>query len=162
MKTIHNGKQTTEYRAYHNARNRCLNPRVPKYVIYGARGIEFRFSSFQQFVEEVGLNPCPRHVLDRINVDGHYEPGNIRWVSPTVSCFNQRIRKDNTSGRKGITFVPRMKRRPWRARIEVGKEQLHLGYFSTPDEAAEAHRKMTEQIVRYYWAVEEHIVEGDE
>jgi len=75
------GKHTTEYVAYHSAKSRCQNPRFHQYANYGGRGIEFRFSSFDEFLAEVGRKPTSKHSLDRIDVNGHYESGNIRWAT---------------------------------------------------------------------------------
>lgn len=44
-----------------------------------ARGIEFRFESFDEFFAEVGRRPTPKHSLDRIKNNGHYEKGNVHW-----------------------------------------------------------------------------------
>src|SRR5208337_4915723 len=90
-------KTTPERTAYYAAWSRCTNPKETSYHEYGGRGIKFLFTSFDVFLKEVGLRPSPNHRLDRINNDGHYEPGNIRWVSPSVSVVNQRKRRGGTS-----------------------------------------------------------------
>jgi hypothetical protein len=78
-----------ERMAYYQAKQRCQNPSSTKYVNYGGRGIEFRFTSFEQFIAEVG--PRPKGMsLDRIEVNGHYEPGNVRWATLSVQNANQR------------------------------------------------------------------------
>jgi hypothetical protein len=84
------GKQPSEYGAYHNAKQRCLNPRNPQSDYYGKRGIKFLFKSFQQFLADIGKKPSPKHVLDRIDNDGHYKPGNVRWTTPSESTKNRR------------------------------------------------------------------------
>jgi len=78
-----------EYRAYSGARQRCTNPKNPEWGRYGARGIEFRFTSFKQFLTEIGLRPQGM-MLDRKNNDGHYELGNVHWVFPIKSAQNRR------------------------------------------------------------------------
>jgi hypothetical protein len=78
-----------EYRAYHDARRRCLNPKCADYPNYGGRGIQFLFASFEEFFDVLGERP-PGKMLDRINNDGHYEKGNVRWASRAVSLKNQR------------------------------------------------------------------------
>ena len=70
-----------EYRAYRHAKTRCNLPSVPCYGYYGGRGIEFRFTSFQEFFAALGVKPSPSHSIDRINNDGHYEAGNVRWAT---------------------------------------------------------------------------------
>jgi len=47
------GQRTPEWRAYHNARQRCINPHNISYPYYGARGIEFHYSSFVEFLRDV-------------------------------------------------------------------------------------------------------------
>jgi len=79
-----------EYAAWSCAKTRCLNPRIKHFGRYGGRGIEFRFNSFEDFLEEVGRKPSPKHSLDRINNDGHYEKGNVRWATVTEQVNNQR------------------------------------------------------------------------
>lgn len=79
-----------EYRSYHGAKNRCNNPNCPKYRHYGGRGIEFRFSSFDQFLAEVGEKPTRLHSIDRIDNEGHYEPGNVKWSTQKEQIANRR------------------------------------------------------------------------
>lgn len=76
------------------AKQRCENPNDRQYSRYGARGVEFRFSS----VLEAGLwilenveNVRRDLELDRIDTNGHYEPGNLRFVEGVVNRANRRI-----------------------------------------------------------------------
>lgn len=87
---------TKEYEAYKNARSRCNNPKNIGFAHYGGRGIEFRFESFQAFLRELGRRPSPSHSLDRINNDGHYESGNVRWAVKAVQLMNRSVAKPVT------------------------------------------------------------------
>jgi len=73
--------------------NRCYNAADRNFKYWGGRGItvcpEWR-ESFQAFLDHIGLKPDPSYVLDRINNDGHYEPGNVRWTTRSVSSSNRR------------------------------------------------------------------------
>jgi hypothetical protein len=92
IKTInktHGQSKTAEYRAYGQAKQRCQNPKNDKYQYYGGRGIEFRFNSFQEFIETIGYKPNPSFSLDRINSIGHYEKGNVRWASNKTQQRNK-------------------------------------------------------------------------
>lgn len=70
---------------------RCRNPRHIGFRYYGARGITVceRWRDFAAFLADVGPRP-KGWTLDRINPDGDYEPGNVRWVSPSDQRKNQR------------------------------------------------------------------------
>lgn len=81
---------TPEYCAYRTAKNRCTRPTDPQYADYGARGIRFLFDGPERLVGEIGLRPSPRYSLDRINVNGNYEPGNVRWATAQEQWLNRR------------------------------------------------------------------------
>ncbi len=85
-----NGKASAEYTTYYRARTRCSNPNTLNYKYWGGRGIQFRFKDYQSFLEEVGRKPTPKHSLDRIDNDGHYEKGNVRWSTPKEQANNRR------------------------------------------------------------------------
>jgi hypothetical protein len=88
--TKHGKRKTVEYRSYCSAKTRCQNPNGKNYNDYGGRGIEFRFDSFEEFLIEIGNRPSNRHSLDRIDVNGHYEKGNIRWATRGEQGSNKR------------------------------------------------------------------------
>ena len=71
------------YKSYHKAKRRCRENHKGAYA-----KIEFRFSSFQEWWEELGERPegCS---VDRIDNDGHYEPGNVRWATHEEQCNNR-------------------------------------------------------------------------
>src|SRR5579872_6270533 len=84
-----NGHVTREYQAYANAKARCNNPNHWAWRWYGARGIKFVFTSFAQFLNEVGFCPTGQ-VLDRRDNSAGYQPGNVRWVTRKESARNRR------------------------------------------------------------------------
>ena len=81
--------QTPEYRAYIDAKSRCNNPNSGRYYTHGGRGIKFLFNSFDEFFAAVGPRPDGM-TLDRIDNDGHYEAGNLRWATPSQQVSNRR------------------------------------------------------------------------
>ena len=85
------GRRTGAYCSYLAAKRRCTDSKAINYADYGGRGIEFRFTSFEQFFAEVGHRPI-RMSIDRIDVNGHYEPGNVKWSTRSEQNSNQRPR----------------------------------------------------------------------
>lgn len=98
-------KRTAEYVVFIGAKNRCQNPNNPNFHNYGGRGIEFRFSSFDEFFEELGRRPSPDHSVDRIDVNGHYEKGNVRWATRKEQNRNRTDNHWITIGDKTLTIV---------------------------------------------------------
>lgn len=86
------GKITPEYRSYRGAKERCQNKKHHKYLIYGGRGIEFRFNNFEEFYNELGPKPEPKskYSVDRKKNNGHYERGNVRWATAKEQANNRR------------------------------------------------------------------------
>lgn len=80
-------------RRFTAAKQRCTNPKDGNYKNYGARGISFDFASVKEaclwMIENCGL-PDRSMELDRIDVNGNYAPGNLRWVTHQENCQNQR------------------------------------------------------------------------
>jgi hypothetical protein len=71
---------------------RVTNPRHPRFAAYGGRGISISpdwRASYPTFLRDVGPRP-EGHTLDRIDVDGNYVPGNVRWATPLQQRHNQR------------------------------------------------------------------------
>lgn len=81
-----------EYRLWMNIRARCRNPKNPSYQYYGGRGITVdpAWNSFAVFLADVGPRPSPADSLDRIDNDGNYEPGNVRWITRQAQMSNTR------------------------------------------------------------------------
>jgi hypothetical protein len=79
--------------AWRGMKRRCTSPNTRSWKSYGGRGIQFNFLCFDQFFAEVGIPPTLTHSIDRINGDGHYQPGNVRWATPEEQLLNRRPRK---------------------------------------------------------------------
>ena len=91
-KLLTHGRTTDpEYHVWAKMHQRCRNPRAQKYPEYGGRGIRVceRWSSYLNFIEDMGRRPSADHQIDRINNDGHYEPGNCRWATRKVQQQNR-------------------------------------------------------------------------
>lgn len=79
---------TRTYRSWLAMHRRCRNPEK---IYYAGRGITVceRWSSFENFLADMGERP-ERKTLDRINVDGNYEPSNCRWATAKEQAENRR------------------------------------------------------------------------
>lgn len=75
--------------------DRCENPRSTKWDDYGGRGIAVcsQWHDFESFLADVGYPPDPLLTLDRIDNDGDYAPGNVRWATRAEQRLNQRPRR---------------------------------------------------------------------
>ncbi len=89
----HGMSRSVEYRTYQAARTRCTNSKQKHWKYWGGRGVEFRFTSFEQWFALLGPRPSCIHSVDRIDTNGHYEPGNVRWVTLDVQSKNKRPRQ---------------------------------------------------------------------
>ncbi len=96
-----------EYKSWIQMLERCYNPKCVAYEEYGGRGIrvteewhskEKDFSvdpygvpkGFLKFLECLGPRKSRYYTLDRIDPNGHYEPGNVRWATKKAQGFNKR------------------------------------------------------------------------
>jgi hypothetical protein len=87
---------------------------LPPYRHYGARGIEFRFADFASFIEVIGPRPSADYSLDRIDNDGHYEPGNVKWSTRHEQVHNRRPFTHSAYRKK-----TRKKKKPKRDRLRL-------------------------------------------
>jgi hypothetical protein len=101
--------------AYRSAQCRCNQrlcpPRSWKY--YGGRGIEFRFKNFKEFLDAVGPHPGKGYSLDRIDSEGHYEPGNVRWATIKEQHKNRNFLRQTPDA----TLIAEVRRRGLLAEI---------------------------------------------
>lgn len=149
QQTRHGKSGSAEYRAYYNMLKRCEYEGDNRYLDYGGRGIrvcrEWR-ESFARFLEDVGPRPSKHHSLDRIDVNGDYEPRNCRWANRETQERNKRTRRDSVTGVRGVFFNAAKGR--YIAEIYVDGKTRRVGTFTTL-EAAAAARKLAEKV---YWS----------
>lgn len=110
-----------EYETWGGLKQRCYNSKNQGYANYGGRGIlicERWLDSFENFLADMGKRPTPKHSIERINNDGHYEPSNCRWATMKEQNRNKR---DN----KLLTFEGQtMCVSDWAAHLNVPRPRL--------------------------------------
>lgn len=145
--TVVTGKHRAKnplYIIYNNMMQRCNNPNNTYYYNYGGRGIKvcerwLGFDGFENFAQDMGQKPSKEYSLDRIDNERGYSPDNCRWTTRVIQNHNQRVRKDNSSGYKGVHW--NAKGRKWEARMSINGKIHNLGFHSTKQEAIKARKQ---------------------
>lgn len=91
--TTHGMKGTPEYRCWNDMKARCGNPDHSGFSGYGERGIRVCdqwLESFDNFFDDMGTRPFNGASIGRIDNDGNYEPGNVRWETGEQQHNNKR------------------------------------------------------------------------
>lgn len=88
----HGKSSNPEFWAWHAMRQRCENANHPEFFRYGARGITVceRWKKSDNFLDDMGPKPSPRHSLERTNNSLGYSPENCKWATPDVQSRNTR------------------------------------------------------------------------
>lgn len=136
------GKHRTVYSTWKHLVARCTDEKHVQYPDYGGRGISVYGSwiyDFKSFYEYVGDRPSKLHSLDRIDNNGNYEPGNLRWVLRSIQSINTRKRRNTKSKYRGVSWDSSTNK--WWVEITRNKVTYRLGRFTDEFEAHQAYEK---------------------
>lgn len=114
-------KASTEYESWCKMKERCCNPENPSFHYYGGRGIKICdrwLESFQNFIDDMGSKP-PGMSIERIDVNGNYEPSNCKWATRYEQSNNRRnnIRVEIGGVTKNLT--------QWCVELGLNKGAIH-------------------------------------
>jgi hypothetical protein len=84
-----------EYKIWSQMKGRCMNINHKKYQNYGGRGISVcdrwteKGTGYTNFIEDMGYKPSSKHSIERIDVNGNYEPSNCKWILISEQSLNK-------------------------------------------------------------------------
>lgn len=138
QRTSHGLSGSPEYAVWNAMIQRCEKKNYSAYENYGGRGITVcsRWHRFENFINDMGMRPSKSHTIERVDNDKGYSPENCIWADRVAQCINQRIRKDNKTGFKGVSYNERA--RKYYVKICVLGKQYHLGCYDKIEDAINA------------------------
>ena len=91
--TTHGATKTRLFKIWEGMKERCYRAKHPHYKDYGGRGIEIckswmDFLTFRDWALSSGYSE--NLTIDRVDVNGNYEPGNCRWIPLSEQAKNTR------------------------------------------------------------------------
>lgn len=128
------------YTTWEGMQKRCNSPKSPHYGYYGGRGIKVcsRWDNFANFVEDMGDKP-DGYTLERVDNNKGYSPDNCKWANRREQAINTRVRRDNMSGTRGVSFNKNAMK--YEAYIKLPSGRIHLGLYEDYREATEARKE---------------------
>ena len=145
--TKHSDYGSPEYKSWCAMITRCTNENQDNYKNYGGRGISVceEWGSYDAFLKDMGRKPSKRHSLERVDNDSNYCPENCIWADRFRQAQNQRMRADNKTGCKGVSFD--IRKQKYIASINRDGVKTYLGTFANLDDAIAARRKHEETLL---------------
>ena len=93
------------------------------------------------FIDNPDNKPCVDHI-DNNRANNHIT--NLRWATVQENNRNTTMLKSNTSGYKGVNFNKVVGK--WCASYSIDDKHIHIGYYKTIEEAAEARRQVVKKV----------------
>lgn len=128
--TMHGQSKTRLFSIWQDMKNRCNNPNIKNYRIYGARGITVcaewneSFESFRNWATANGYSD--NLTIDRKDSNGNYEPENCRWATKAEQSNNRRVCRFITINGVAMTASEWGKKSGISGRLII--ERLNLGW----------------------------------
>lgn len=114
---------------------------------YAARSVGGAKNKRMVYLHRLIADAPSDKVVDHINGDPmDNRRSNLRVCTQSGNVKNQRVRNDNTSGYKGVSYAKQVSnKRPWEAKINKDGKTYHIDYFDNPHDAARMYN---------FWAVD--------
>lgn len=147
---VHGMRYSSEYGSWLAMKDRCLNENSGKYSAYGDMGITIYEPwkySFEEFYKYVGPKPSSRHSIDRINSEGNYEPGNVKWSLPAEQAQNTRKPKN---GKNRYKWVKKVSSVSWQGIFMIDGVLYKTKTFENERSAAQSVYLLYKEIVGIY------------
>ena len=125
--------------------HRCTNKKNTRYEKYGGKGVSVcrewmkDFTTYDYYIRSLPNAMKSKYTLDRIDNDGNYELGNLRWATAQTQQANHSLHCNNTSGYRGVTLKKHCGL--YASQLTVNYKEIHIGYFKDPLKAAIARNK---------------------
>ena len=89
------GHQSLTHKSWTSMLHRCRCATYTGFNYYGGRGIKVceRWQKFESFLADMGERPSKNYSIDRIDVNGDYEPKNCRWATKSQQQRNKQCHK---------------------------------------------------------------------
>lgn len=141
---VHGLSKTPQYKIWKDMKARCYNENNKSFMDYGGRGITICdewINDYEAFYNWAISNSWESGLtIDRIDVDGNYEPSNCRWTDNFTQAKNRRPQY-NKNGLTGVALVDGK----YTSTITYNKEKIYLGYFDTKEQAYNARLEFIEK-----------------
>lgn len=142
--TKHGKSHLKIYKVWTAMKQRCTNPKEKRFVDYGERGISVNktwvsdFDLYYNYVSTLKNAFKLGYSVDRIDNNGNYDYGNLRWTNATTQNRNtKKLQKNNTSGYRGVTY--NKEKRLWDAQITINYKHIYISRHTCRIEAAHAY-----------------------
>src|SRR6185437_9427583 len=89
--TRHGMTETSIYKIWSGMRSRCLNSNSNVFSYYGGKGVRIceRWEAFEAFLEDMGPTYRKGLSIERVDVNGDYEPSNCTWIARSEQALNR-------------------------------------------------------------------------
>jgi len=130
----HGMSSTREYKVWKTIKDRCYGINSDCYDRYGGRGIVMQYNWINNYIEyynyasKIDGFSDPNKSIDRIDSNGNYEEGNIKFSTPSQQCANRRLFKNSKSGYTGVV----KKGKKYEATISVNGKRIYIGRHKDP------------------------------